>query len=254
MPERAKPPIFRSALTAWLETFLALSSMKMVTGVAFVAIAAVAILGDLIEGLIGAPPLWAQLLRFPFCIPEAFVEAPFAIAVHRYVLLGEVTKRYRLTPSEPRFMRYFGFTVVIQVLMSFRYMRVPVQMEALLFAVAAISIVALVVSVRTSILFPAVAVDAAAATWRNAMRDTKGHFWRLLVIIGITLLPAVVLDYLPAYLVVPGFFAAPIGILLAATYSIVQVSTLAAVATRLYGALADKLGPPRTVAIPDVFD
>ena len=40
---------------------------------------------------------------------------PAAIAVHRYVLLGEITGRYQLSPTSPRFQHFFLFAVVFEL-------------------------------------------------------------------------------------------------------------------------------------------
>ena len=50
-------------------------------------------------------------------IIQPFVIAPLAIAVHRYVLLGEVTAGYAIDPSSPRYLRFVSFAVLINVLM-----------------------------------------------------------------------------------------------------------------------------------------
>jgi hypothetical protein len=38
---------------------------------------------------------------------------PYLIAVHRFVILGEVTATYRLVPTDKRFQRYFGMSLVL---------------------------------------------------------------------------------------------------------------------------------------------
>jgi hypothetical protein len=43
---------------------------------------------------------------------QAFLITPYFIAVHRFIILGEVTTNYLLTPGEPRFLRFFGWLLV----------------------------------------------------------------------------------------------------------------------------------------------
>src|SRR5262249_45865907 len=47
--------------------------------------------------------LLALLARLVAQIAVGFVMAPYLIAVHRFILLGEVTPRYDLVPGDPRF-------------------------------------------------------------------------------------------------------------------------------------------------------
>src|SRR4051812_3989344 len=45
-----------------------------------------------------------------------------------------------------------------------------------------------VIAIRTILLFPAVAVDAPGANWRQAMADTAGHAWDILFIMSVAML------------------------------------------------------------------
>ncbi|MCZ7642386.1 MAG: hypothetical protein M5U33_06165 [Pseudorhodoplanes sp.] len=60
---------------------------------------------------------------------------------------------------------------------------------------------AVIVALRVLILFPAIAVDAPGARWRNAYFDTKGHTWRVFGISVLTALPALLVA-LPLYFVI----------------------------------------------------
>ncbi len=57
------------------------------------------------------------------------------------------------------------------------------------FVLAIALIVAIAVSLRLSVLFPAIAVEAPGATAPNAIADTRGQALRLLAIFFLTLLP-----------------------------------------------------------------
>ncbi len=104
---------------------------------------------------------------------------------------------------------------------------------------------AVIASLRVLILFPAIAVDAGGADWRNAMADTKGHTWRVLFTVIATGIPSLIvtmpLYFLLAWPAAPGLVG---GLVVSAVQAVVGVLTLcalAAVASRLFAAFANKL-------------
>src|SRR5262249_32530644 len=130
--------------------------------------------------------VWTFLLR-PFFV------TPFLIAVHRFILLGEVTRRYRLAPRQPRFLRFFGWSLAVQSLVLLPYLVFFMLSSlgsrshtldgviAVVFVVLFITAFCLVifVSLRLIILFPAIAIDASGAAVASAWADSKGNFWRI---------------------------------------------------------------------------
>jgi hypothetical protein len=97
------------------------------------------------------------------------------------------------------------------------------------------------VSLRLSIVFPAIAVDAAGANWRNVMADTKGYAWQIFLI--------VLLASLPFTLVELALWAAgrPRTILMAVTervISIVSITLLVVIASRVYQRFGDRVNQP----------
>ena len=247
-----RPAIIGSPIEGWRYAFAALSRMPGVLGVATLFMFALNIVTlPLLPAPQAEPTLGVQVVSFLTSIASGFVLTPVAIAMHRFVLLGEVAQRYSLNPSEPRFMRFFTFTVVYQLLVS-----VPGTLSlagksgtglgvALALVFFVLFIVAVIASLRLLILFPAIAVDARGADWRNAMTDTKGHTWRVFFIAILATLPSLIV-LLPLYFTLtwpdgPGLAG---GIVLSATQAIVSVLTicaLAAVASRLFAAFANKL-------------
>jgi len=107
MTEAVKPSVFGSAITGWREGLSALASMPVVAGAAFVVMVAVGAASlPLLPEPDGTQALWAQPLTYVVGIVQSFLLTPVAIAVHRYVLLGEITQRYALNPFDPRFVRF----------------------------------------------------------------------------------------------------------------------------------------------------
>jgi hypothetical protein len=97
------------------------------------------------------------------------------------------------------------------------------------------------VILRLSILFPAIAVDAAGANWRNVMADTKGYAWQFFLIVLLASLPFA-LVVLPLWATV-----GPRTILAAVTdgvISIVSITLLVVIASRLYQRLGNRVNQP----------
>jgi hypothetical protein len=186
---------------------------------------------------------------------QAVILAPFAIAVHRFVLLGEVTSRYRLDPGDKRFLR-FAFNAVQLALLN----RAPDLIGAIIaqrsqimggLVVVVLHLIVAVIAIRVVILFPAVSVDAAQPTWRRASQDTRGHSWRVFFVLFMTGLPLVPLA---AILVGPFLFAAVdqeglhfgVPAMLAAVggavLAMIITAVMVAAASRLYRTLSVSLG------------
>ncbi len=252
MATSENPPIFELAIEGWRYAFAALSRMPSILGIAMAIVFGLSIVTlPLLPGPDEQPSLFFHLFGFLISIVQAYFLTPVAIAVHRFVLLGELTERYAPNPSDPRFMRFFAFSVVYQLLTgvpSF-LMSLTGKTETgvglvLAFIFFVLLVIALIASLRLLILFPAIAVDARGADWRNAMADTKGHTWRVFFIMLVTSLPALIIS-VPLYFtlawprpelvggIVLGVFQAVIGVLL--------LAACAAVASRLFAAFANKL-------------
>jgi len=258
------PSLVGSAVTAWRDAFDAAGRMPVPFGI---AILAVLVLNALSLPFIPAKPEdpngpGLQFLGFVVGLAQGFLLTPIAIAVHRYVLLGELTGSYRLSPADPRFRRFFLFTVVIQALMAVPGMLMSVAggasgVTAFIVGLAAfvLLVVAAIVSLRTLILFPAIAVDAPGAEWNNALQDTKGHSWRVFFIVLLTAIPAVAI-YAPLYwwLWFPAGPSAAGGVILAlvqSVFGVLMIAAFAAMASRLYRVIGDRLGrPPGVAAAP----
>jgi hypothetical protein len=109
----------------------------------------------------------------------------------------------------------------------------------------ALMITGVIVCLRLLILFPAIAVDADGASWRNAIADTKGHTWRLFFIMLLTAIPAYVLfgtvPFLPGWPYGPNAIGQIALSAAQAAVRVLMVCALAAVASRLFAAFANKL-------------
>lgn len=248
------PKIFETAVTGWRVVLAAFLEMPGVLGWAAVLVLAVnllslAVLPDASE----AASIGRDLLYLALAVAQAIVLTPFAIAVHRYVLLGETTARYDLNPSSPRFMRFLIFSIMLQLIMSvpsvlssaIGYLKGGAAMIGIVMPLVAL-VVSVVISLRVLILFPAVAVDAPAAEWRNALADSKGHSWAILAVVVVTALPLFLILTLFYYtLMEPPSGITATGQAIAAVVqsitSIVSLGAFAAVASLLYRAIGHRL-------------
>jgi hypothetical protein len=146
--------------------------MPVVAGIAFVLYLVMSLAISAINAnpytLVGSP--WLPVISIGASIVQAVLFAPLAIAVHRFVLLGEKTSRYPLEPKSSRYLRFAGFAILVKILWL-----IPSAIESLIPAirdnnpalVSGLGIVAFVlvitvviIVVRRAILFPAIAIDA----------------------------------------------------------------------------------------------
>jgi len=244
-----KPPVFRSVGQAYADARAALSAMPdmLLVGLVLSCVYAAAdiALGWLFDSKAGFS-MPAFLLSTLTGQAWNFALTPVFIAIHRYIILNEVTERYRLDTREPRFIAFFGWTVILTLAGS-----VPVLLGRQAGAgtlagtlVMAVMLFVFVISVRLIILFPAIAVDAPGRQWQNAYADSRGSFWRILGIEIVALLPLLVVallavaalgeesGVLKAVLTVAAFFGAVLSV---------------AIASRLYQALALRLRGPAAI-------
>ena len=199
------------AVGAWRDGFAALNAQRGVALTTFLALALINLLPQLLipeaqlAGLKpGVDPKSAAALSslvqtgsigLVSALVTSLALTPLAIAIHRFILLGETTSSYRVELGKSRFRRFALYTFLLNLialtpaifgilfLVAVRW--VPAVAAALLgLGIAVVSfaaaIVLIVLLVRLTLLFPAVAVDAPLAGWNRALDQSKGHFWQIL--------------------------------------------------------------------------
>ena len=207
-PENPEAPKFSTAVvTAWHDMRDVLRVLFTPALIVFLILLALGILRVQIVPLTGLTA-GQGLEKLLYDAVVAFLMTPYAIAVHRFIILGEQTMSYRITPAEPRFRRFFGWSLALSVLWD-----APAALSVMLPAlkdflsvdppfvlfVVLVGIVT-VVAIRAIVLFPALAIDAPGANWRRAMADTRGHAWHIFFIIVGANLPLVIVAALPVLL------------------------------------------------------
>ena len=126
---------------------------------------------------------------------EAFPLTPIVIAIHRFVILDRITRNYTVPIGEPAFAVFFGWLLALKILIGLPFdllgalqtLDWPVRASTLVFALALIAAVGM--SLRLTILLPALAVEAPGASPWHALADTKGNTLRILGLFLLGLLP-----------------------------------------------------------------
>jgi len=245
-----KPKVFASVKLAWSDVFRVIADMPALTWSAVVLGLIFGGVGIVLEHWTGTVPSSLGALAATSAIRALwiFFLTPLYLAIHRYIILGEITPRYALAPEQPRFQRFFLFTLALYalwivpslVVVTFGHTGVALGVMGILM------LVGVFVSTRLIVLFPAVAVDAPGAGFRNAFDDTRGFFWRIFGIALVTILPVLIV-------VVPAILALGEQSIIAKLFgAVVNMLTLAlaiAVASRLYLRLGDRLGRPGPGAV-----
>ncbi len=258
-----KLEVSKSIVAAWRETGDALSVLFAPATVAFLILLALWIVRGRIRPSTGG--LETLSYDVVHSIVLTFLMTPYAIAVHRFIILGEKTMSYRITPSGLQFRSFFGWSLALSLLnyapaaVSAMLPRLgePLLNDLLGFLPTVLSILVAVLAIRVIVLFPAVAVDARGANWREAIADTSGHGWAIFGITLIAMLPlfivSVILGIVNRILDVVAPNMAPsipalnntslwVGIVMLLTYTLLVV-----IASRLYqwiGFRVQGLGEP----------
>ena len=240
-------PVFRAAELAWRDVWRVAHAMPNLLGVAAAimlvsSILDVSVLRDLLE----FPPVALAVAG-----ARAFFLTPLLIAVHRFILIDEITPRYALAPHEPRFLRFFGWSFALAALSIS-----ATVVEKLLLLIGLAPIVAplgtpiiliggLFLTVRLIILFPAIAVEAPGATASNAFGDTKGYFWNIFIIVAVVTVPLILLLVPMIFLEWPLLGAQSssklIEVVDTTITGVIAYPLYVAVASRLFQALAERV-------------
>ena len=146
------------------------------------------------------------LAALPGQIVDTLIFASVAIAVHRFVVLGEIVDRlvWQLPKSYTKFAVWL---IALQVLITFPSSVLNAfALSGLLWllGVSAIYLViSCVVSLRSMLLFPAIAIGVPETTWQDAWNESRGHAWQFFWALICTCLP-VMIALLVATLVIGG--------------------------------------------------
>ena len=113
MASHTQTSAIKIALVGWRDALRAITQMPSVAGPAFLITLMPQAAHQLSRGHSFAIDVAISLV---VGIVQSLVLTPLAIAVHRYVLLDEVTQHYALNLTDQRFQRFFGIVIAIQAL------------------------------------------------------------------------------------------------------------------------------------------
>ena len=190
-----RPAVFRTVGRAWRSTWSALVHMPLaflLTGAALLAVNVV--LPFLESGAAvqagGQPGLAIQQVPAVLlgAVLQSLLLAPLAIAMHRFVLLGEWTELLPLAPLG-RFLRFAGWLTAVNLAAGLPGLLAQSQLPGIKLAFFLLQITAAVVTTRFVLVFPAVAVQPDGRAARLGWHETKWQFWRIITILVITSLP-----------------------------------------------------------------
>ncbi len=152
----------------------------------------------------------ASAVAIAYAVIQALMLTPLAIAVHRFVLLGEVFNARLLWSNIRRYKRFAIYASLLALILTIPRVQSILEAtmsfdrdEPLPSAFASISFAANVLVyaffAATMALFPAIAVDAEGAGFRNALKDSKYDLLRILAAAALGLLPIAIFQFALQY-------------------------------------------------------
>jgi hypothetical protein len=182
-------------------------------------------------------------LAIPIWVLRSLLLTPFLIAVHRFVLVDDIAGYYAIEPHNPRFWRFFVWSLVLTFLLLGPSLlllssALPLGLPATIaFICVTVSlIVAIIVCLRLAILFPAIAIDAPGATASNALADTRGFAVDIFLIYLLAALPIVAIDFVLLGLNLPTM----IGTVIDGILDVIELVLLVVITSRVFQALGDR--------------
>jgi hypothetical protein len=245
------PSVRQAAGRAWHDALAVLQRLPGLATTALAIVVAIGLGGSLLRTNAAGIPESSTPVEIVAQILQAFLVTPYLIAVHRFIILGEVAHDYGAGFRVPRFRRFFAWSLALAALWwaALTLAGLPKGLAGVVVLVPVVA-AAMVVSLRLIVLFPALAVDAPGASWRNAISDTKGHAWRIFLIFLLASLPIFIADV--AVLVVAlqtGIFDGKTlsrtwmlaGTMLGGVAEFLYLTLAVAIASRLYESVGKRL-------------
>lgn len=131
----------------------------------------------------GAPSIY--LSAASNLIVEAIVFAPFALLVHRFIVLGERAESQGVARGEGRALRFVAALILVklvQYMWIFASGRDDVWWVWLILASLVVSLIA---GVRVCLAFPAIATDASPTPFRDSLRYTRGSTCQIFLVFAL---------------------------------------------------------------------
>jgi len=211
--EKRRLPIVPTFMAAYRDSRRLLFPLRTIVISAFLILLAISVVAEFVPQRFWDQELSGEALGLLQAAVWALLLTPIVIAIHRFVILGEVTPNYNFDIGEPAFRLFFIWLFGLKVFSGLPFTLLGV-LQALGFSplatvipFAVVLVVVTAVWLRLTILFPAIAVEAPGATARHASIDTKGQALRILAIFLLALIPWISAVIVIVMLLGPGIFA-----------------------------------------------
>ncbi len=245
-------PITTTVATAYSDVGRVWRALPLLLICAALIIIAVKVMEDFVPPRLWSGAILGTVLGLVVNAVQSFCLAPIMIAIHRFIILDEVKPGYVLDPGQPGFLPFFGWLVVVSVLIdlvfSVQEALTAIGLSALtaLVPTFVVLIAVLIVLMRLTILFPAIAVGARGASRANAVADSKGHAFSIFLIFLLAQLPMAALSIgvtlmLGRGVMEPGTPAAMVHLVLGGAIQVIVTVLCVAIASRAFQALADRV-------------
>ena len=240
--------IFATLAAAYREWRRALLALRPLIINAFLIVTAVATVGEIIPQHYWDTRPLGEIMSLVQTTILALLLAPIVIAIHRFVILGEVRSAYTLPLGDPAFWTFFVWLFVIEVLIGLPFevlgamQALDLSLQATALGLIVTLIAAAAVVLRLIVLLPAIAVEAPRASPAQAIADTKGEALRILAIVLLAVLPWFAANLVGTLLLgrrmeIPGSPQMMIGLVMGGGLQTVVLSLTAVIASLAFVAL-----------------
>jgi hypothetical protein len=195
-----KLPIWPTLGASYREWRRMLPALRPLVINAFLIVLAISVLDQFIPARLADQEPFGTAITLVEAAIRAFLLTPVLIAIHRFIILDEITKTYAVPLGEPAFRRFFAWLFAFEVLAGFPLdflgvlQNFNVTLAAGTIGFVAALVVAVALMVRLSILPPAIAVEAPGARLASALEDTKGWGLRIFAIFFLAVIPWLAVD------------------------------------------------------------
>jgi hypothetical protein len=256
MSQSGPASIVQVATQAWRDAFRIFRAMgPLVAVTAALAVLFAFVWGEALQAVDLKNLSKLQSIGLPILSEAAsnFILAPLIIAVYRFILLDESTETYRFVGRDRRSWRFFLYLMLLSLALGlFRLVALlvsdPAQFSALgVIVFISVFIAYAIFDARTTILFPALAIDVANANVRASFHDSRRHFWRITLVKLCTVAPILISTEILGLwwrIRAGGHENTPLLLLVLAALSPILATAAAAAASQLYRDYADQLTPP----------
>jgi len=199
--QTSRLPVWRLVALSYSDVWRALRAMPLLFGCAILIFLAVRVVEQLLPSGTWSGALFGTLTSVLENAMQYFCLTPVMIAIHRFIIRGDVTRNYTVDLADRAFPLFFAWTMAISILFSvvfafgetlLTYGRIgAISPFAALVPFPVALIVVFWLFLRLIVLFPAIAVGASGATAGNAFADTKSYDFRLIAIFLLAFIPLI---------------------------------------------------------------